>query len=299
LRISRRTLAFSADSWYLHLMQTGVRAKDSLLLLRALAGTWADRYGGEVLIPQLSRAVGLESPSLSVLRERLSDPYHSLEVLYSQYAFARRGGDRHELGGIAVEALRRLCDGSEAQRVFEPQAGEELWEIFCVVCAEKQRKPMDQLNRGVVSGILDLAREVGVVEGRGSINNWVVDGIVSSGRVESQFMRLVEIRGLGPKVASLYLRDMVFLHHLEDSLDFADRLYIHPIDKWQRAIAPFVVADLEDVDAPDWVLAGKLAKQTRKAGVSGIRFNMGTSFFGTREVRVPEALEHRLAAVRF
>ena len=47
--------------------------------------------------------------------------------------------------------------------------------------------------------------------------------------------------------------------------------------------------------AADWVIAGKVAKYTRRAGVSAIRFNMGATFFGQRRVRDPNRFTDTLA----
>jgi hypothetical protein len=273
------------------------QAKDALLLLRSLSGTWADRYAAELLLPQLCSVIGLESRNLSSLRERLSDPFHSLQVVYGHYAFSRRGNDRAELSSIAVDALQEVTSPKTIRAFLSEPDPERLWNAFVDLCAARGHRPMEPLNRGVIAGFAELAQEIYRHDGVGSIASWVAESVISSGRIENVFMRLVEIKGVGPKISSLLLRDMLFLHHLEDQLDFSDRIYVQPIDKWIRGIAPFVVPDLAEDHAPDWILAGKVAKHTRKAGVSGIRFNMGATFFGVREVRVPEALPARLSMV--
>jgi hypothetical protein len=109
----------------------------------------------------------------------------------------------------------------------------------------------------------------------------------------------VDIRGVGPKTTSTFLRDVALLYGLEDQIDHIDRLYLQPVDRWTRLLAEMIVAELDEEHVADWIIAGKLAKYTRRAGVSGVRFNMGTSYFGTRRVfspeRLPECLNSLLA----
>ncbi len=261
--------------------------QEALLLIRAMAGDRADRYVGEILLPALCRAVRLSSHSLPSLRECLNDPFSSLEVLFGHYAFSRRGKDRYELSSLAVEALHRTARNLPFDDFLREPDASILWENFVAVCQEKNKKPLEQLNRGVIAGLAELAQEIRRVGGNGSVAHWVYTTTIRTDRIEPQFMRMVDIRGVGPKLCSLFIRDMVYLYNLEDQIDHVDRLYVQPVDKHIRSIAHYIIDELGDEDAADWVLAGKIAKYTRRAGVSGIRFNMGTTYFGMREAPSP------------
>lgn len=261
--------------------------QEALVLIRAMAGDRADRYVGEILLPTLSRAVRLNSYSLPSLRECLNSPFSSLEVLFGHYAFSRRGKDRFELSSLAVEALHRTSKALPFEEFLREPDASFLWENFVAVCQEKGKKPLEQLNRGVIQGLAELAQEIKRLGGNGSIAHWVYTTTIRTDRIEPQFMRMVDIRGVGPKLCSLFIRDMVFLYNLEDQIDHVDRLYVQPVDKHIRAIASYIIDELGDEDAADWVLAGKIAKYTRRAGVSGIRFNMGTTYLGMREAPNP------------
>ena len=274
-------------------MRTAALSRDAMLLLRALSGPWADRFIGEVLLPQIASPIGLENAHLASIRERLTDPYHCLEVLFHHYAFARRGGDRVELSRLALEALHRTCTHEQIRFFLSASDASTLWESFCEVCEEHRHRPMDQLNKGLIIGLAELAQEIYRSDRTGSIVKWLIEGISESGHLEPQFMRLTDIAGVGPKLASTLIRDMVLLHHLEDEIDLGERIYLHPVDKWIRQLVPMISPDVSH-DSADWIIAGKLARCTRRAGVSGIRFNMGASFFGVRAVRIPEALDDRI-----
>ena len=263
---------------------------ESVALFRAMSGPKADHYIGEVLIPSLARPCRT-SQTLEALKEQLQNPYRCLEMIFGHYAFARRGRDRFDLSEIALEALHRTSREDEFGNFLALDDAESLWTMFDIVCRERSRKSMEQLNIGVIAGIAELAQEIYRLDGSGNIAAWIVKGIQHTCRVEPQFLRMVDVRGIGPKITSLFLRDVVLLFGLEERLEHSDRLYVQPIDKWMRAIAPFVIEEPNAENLADWILAGKLSKYARKAGVSGIRFNMGTTWFGMREVRAPEFFE--------
>lgn len=263
------------------LQSRGVKA------FRAMSGERADRYMSDVVLPGLSPDLRRSEVTQSIVRERLSDAYGCLEIVLRYYAFVRRGQDREALGAIASQALQRTTSPDRFTEFLARPHARSLWENFVAICAETNRKPIEQLNRGVIAGFAELAQEIYRNDGVGSIAKWIANGVMSTDRLDEQFMRLVDTRGVGPKISSLLARDVVFLFGLEEQLDHRDRLFVQPIDRWLRLIAPYVVEESDLGASADWILAGKLSKYARRAGVSGIRFNMGTTQFGLREVRDP------------
>lgn len=250
-----------------------------------MSGEYADHYIGETLLPALHHAMRSESPSLTDTRESLANPYRCLLAFFAHYAFARRGRDREDLAEMGVTALKRCTSESTIQSLLEENDGNRVWESFAQVCTERKRRNSEQLNRGLIAGMVELAQEIYRVDGIGSIAAWISRGVMQTDRLEPQFLRIVDIRGVGPKTSSSFLRDIAFIFDLEDQIDHADRLYIQPIDRWTRLMAERVVPEIEGEHTADWIIAGKLAKYSRRAGVSGIRFNYGTIYFGVRQVR--------------
>ncbi len=270
----------------------------SVAIMRLLAGDRADRYIGEVWLPSLSAATRSESATLKDLRDAFSHPYRCLQAFYQHYAFSRRGKDRDDLAYMAVQALRRTTAEDQIERLLAEPDGTKVWEAFETVCAERKRKNSEQLNRGLVAGMVELAQEIYRLDGIGSIAGWIVRGVMQTDRLEPQFLRIVDIRGVGPKTTSTLLRDVCHLFTLEDQIDHADRLFLQPVDRWLRMAVEEIAPELDDLEVVDWIVAGKVAKYTRHAGVSGIRFNMGTTYFGVREVhetsRWDEAIQNLL-----
>jgi hypothetical protein len=260
---------------------------ESRAAMRAMAGELGDRYVSEILLPGIRRATGKAIATTEDARLAFADPYLCLRALYGHYAFSRRGKERLELADIALEALERTAQPN-FETFVEQHSAETLWAEYLVVCEERGRKPLEQQNLGVIAGLGELAQEVYGLDGIGSIAEWVIAGVAQTKRIEPRFLRMVDVRGIGPKLASLFMRDVVFLYGLEDELDPVDRLYVQPVDKWLRQIAPLIAEEVDE-EAADWILAGKLAKYTRKGGVSGIRFNMGVTYFGMKLSRDKES----------
>lgn len=263
----------------------------SVAVMQALAGSYADQYIGEVLLPALARALRTESTQKSEIAKGFADPYLSLHAFYFHYAFSRRGKDREELAEFATLALKRCIKEHGFPSLLQMADGAVLWEKFDALCLEHGHKNSEQLNRGLIQGMLELAQEIYQIDEIGSIPGWIALGVRETGHIEPQFLRIVDIRGVGPKNTSTFLRDVAFVFDLEDDLDFANRLYVQPIDRWIRMIAEEVITEIDASEAADWIIAGKLAKYARYAGVSGIRFNMGATYFGVKEVRDPGRLE--------
>ncbi len=262
--------------------------------MRKMAGEYAELYQRDFLVGHLRKLLGLPEAEKAEIAEALEDPYKALLVFFGHYAFARRGKDRDELAALAMEAMIKLTAETPFEEVLDWPDGCRLWESFEAVCQDRRRKSSEQQNRGPIQGMLELAQEIHRVDPELSLATWVVEGVDQTGRLEPQHMSIVDIRGVGPKSASTFVRDMVWLYDAEDDIEATDRIYVQPVDRWLRAIVKYVVPETGLEDPADWIVAGKISKYTRRARVSGIGFNMGTTYFGQRLVQVPERLEDSL-----
>lgn len=262
----------------------------AVVIMRRLAGEFAERYVNDYLLGHFKKIIALPELTVERTTEALADQYNALLIFFGHYAFSRRGKDRDELASLSIEATKRLVIEQPFEKVLAMPDGEILWQKFDSLCRERNRKSNEQQNRGPLQGMLELAQEIFRLNSGLSVATWVVEGIRATSRLEPQHMRIVDIRGVGPKSASTFLRDIVRLYEVEDEVDAADRLFVQPVDRWLRMIVQYVVPEPELSEPPDWVVAGKISKYTRRANVSGVRFNMGTSFYGQRVVGDPARL---------
>ncbi|MBS1714520.1 MAG: hypothetical protein JST30_09315 [Armatimonadetes bacterium] len=266
----------------------------AVAIMKKMAGDFADRYAEEFLLGHVRKSLGSAAGDKKATADCLESPYESLLVFYSHYAFARRGKDRDDLSKLASDALRRLAASTPFEEVLGQADGTALWSAFEQVCADAHKKSGEQQNRGPIQGMLELAQEIHRQDPELSLATWIVDGVEDDGRLEDRHMRIVDIRGVGPKSASTFVRDMVWLYDVEDDIEPADRIFVQPVDRWLRLMVKFVVPEPGLDDPADWIVAGKVSKYTRRAGVSGIGFNMGTTYFGQKIVQNPAKFEGEL-----
>jgi hypothetical protein len=266
------------------------------LILNKLAGEKAERFQKEVLYPQLARVMRLRISSAQEVREALADAYYAFRAMLGYYAFAKRGNDREEYSNFALQALERALKGKKenfSALLASGTAPQQLWDAFVQVCQEHQRKVNEQLNRGLIEGLAGFATRIYQEDEIGNIWTTIHQAIVRSGRVEPIYQQITEIKGIGPKVGSLLLRDMVALYDLESQIDPADYHYLQPVDTWIRRIGPMLTEELND-DSADWIIAGKLSKLCRRNRVSGVRFNQGVQYLAIVELRQLERLKDYL-----
>ena len=263
-----------------------------IAIYRRVAGEYADRYIEDFLFHHLRRLMKLsEDADHDTIKEALEDPYKSLQTFYGHYAFSRRGKDRDDLARAALAALEQIQKDKPFSDVLKAEDGVELWELFEENCKKYNRKSNENQNRGMIQGMLELSQEIYRIDKVGSIATWLTDGVAQSEQLETQFLRVVDIRGVGPKSTSTFFRDILYIFDMEDAIDPADKIYVQPIDRWLRLMSRYVVPEKGMDTAADWIVAGKVSKYSRRARVSGLRFNMGTTYFGQKIVREPDKFE--------
>ncbi len=266
-------------------------------VFKCVADDFGARYATEFLYPHLRKVLGIEEEDPELIKDAYLTSRGSLLAFYCHYAFARRGKDRDDLSQFALEAVLRVQGDGDFDAVLKHEDGTPLWDSFAAICQEKRRKNNEAQNRGLIQGMLELSQEIYNEDGNGSIANWMLNNIADTHRIEEPFERIVDIRGVGPKSTSTFMRDVVYMFGYEDKIEPADRIYIHPIDRWLRLMARYLVPEPGMEQAADWIIAGKVSKYSRRAGVSGIAFNMGSTYFGQKIVKDPARFEEFLKKV--
>lgn len=258
-----------------------------------MAHQFGQQFVDSFLIPHLARPLGVPPEDHQSLLQALAKPAAALQVLYAHYAFSRRGKHRDELVAAAQEALAKtlvaqsLHDGSDT-----------VWHAFVVACQSRHIKATEAQDRGIVQGLFELAAETDAANPGESIVSLIVRTINETGKIEDIFARIVDIRGLGPKSTSTFIRDIVHLYGLEPLVEPAEKIHIQPVDRWLRLLAAEIVPEDGMDKAADWVIAGKVSKYCRRAGASSILFSMGCTYFGQRIVRDVERFDYEIRKLK-
>ena len=102
---------------------------------------------------------------------------------------------------------------------------------------------------------------------------------IEQGDVKKLYKDLIGIRGIGPKIASLYLRDLVDIYDLENKIAPEDLALLQPVDVWVRRVAckTGIVASeqMSDLD-----IQKSIVRVCGELGVSALRFNQGAWYLG-------------------
>jgi len=84
---------------------------------------------------------------------------------------------------------------------------------------------------------------------------------------------------VGPKIASFYLRDIVSLFKLGNSVDSDSAFCLQPIDVWVRRIAKKL--QIVNNEADDRTIQEAIVKKCEESNVSSFRFNQGVWYAGS------------------
>jgi len=110
-----------------------------------------------------------------------------------------------------------------------------------------------------------------------NVYNWAVETI-RDGRSRDAYLALDAIHAVGDKLASFYLRDVVFLDDMEDVVGTPDYPYLQPVDTWVLRVG----RSLKVIDKGDAGSAAKdkLISVCLAADVSPLLFNAGAWLVG-------------------
>jgi hypothetical protein len=83
---------------------------------------------------------------------------------------------------------------------------------------------------------------------------------------------------VGPKTASLYIRDLISLFELDNFLRDSDYFYVQPIDTWVKKVCEKI--GIIDKDDNDSTIRENISLACIENGVSPFKFNQGAWYLG-------------------
>jgi hypothetical protein len=205
--------------------------------------------------------------------------WDSLGVFLVGYAFERQGRSP-DFSAIAAEIISEM-------RQF-PLDAVEVWQRFC-----KKRE-----NKGLNIKCNPLAPTSSHSTGRSAIEfansidaplvRWVLSGLQED-RTKEIHTELCKITGVGPKIASFFLRDTAFICQAfpSDSRILDSRGLLQPIDIWVERAATL----LGDTEGNPAIF---IVDQARREKCSPERMNQGMWYFGAIIAGSKYLLEHIL-----
>jgi hypothetical protein len=241
---------------------------DQKYIMELFADSWADKYQKE------HRRTPKEAPSL------LGNAQKGMEY-FLHNGFARAGGEQAGYGDIAIEALNNCVKsiGSYTSFIIKKDSHEMLWSEFEALCKKQGKGANKRVNEGVIKGFIELAK----VSSKCDYNPFGYLANKIQGSMTDAFLTLRNIKGIGDKISSFLLRDMVCILDIEAKVPFEHRVFLQPIDRWIKENAICLWKDLGE-RTPNWVIALRITDKCNEFGVSGVRFNQGAWQYGVTEV---------------
>src|SRR2546423_327388 len=102
-------------------------SREVAIVVREIADRYGPLYVQELLLPRLLQHLPVAERCEESARALLCDPTGCLRGIFAEYAFARRGKERHDLASIAVESLKRA---TEDRDLLEQEDAVFMWEAF-------------------------------------------------------------------------------------------------------------------------------------------------------------------------
>jgi len=226
------------------------------------------------MIKRLKRIVAA-SPFYSDImsKELLSDEYTSLRVFLNNYAHERNVSVR-KYAELACLTIYKQYQGEITNiRVGEP---EKAWAIYKSLRDDKYPKlglnathnPMNEDK-----GALRVMKDHKIIH----LSKFLVDQIKNDDLKKAHKI-LKTIRGVGDKIASLYLRDLVTSAKIDENA-LNDTYLLQPVDIWVNRGLKLL---LENVPKKMVERQKAIDKLCNTHNISGIDFNRGCWFLGSR-----------------
>lgn len=153
---------------------------------------------------------------------------------------------------------------------------------------EINEKLKDVIGKGKIGKGRDIQMVISILDFVSKLNekNLAKYSIskINNSEVRKHYEELMEIIGIGPKIVSLYLRDLIYLFSLDNSITKEDLELLQPIDTWVRQLS--IKIGLVENNANDELIRKKIVEACLNANVSNIKFNQGLWYIGSNAVDI-------------
>jgi len=116
-----------------------------------------------------------------------------------------------------------------------------------------------------------------------NILNFLIEQIKLK-KIAEVYRNLDGIWSIGPKIASLILRDVVYIYELENYLSDEDYYFLQPIDTWVHNLSKSI--ELVNKDKIYKVEAKDITNKCFELGVNPMHYNQGAWYIGSNSLKI-------------
>jgi hypothetical protein len=207
-------------------------------------------------------------------KEQFENSYIALECFLENYAYERQGRAQ-AYPVIAKQTIEKVFKGK--LETVNPDQSIKAWRIYSEIATRDfnglQTNPShNPMNSDY--GVLTAMEKQGVLNIADHIRTLIKDG-----NTRTAHIFVDDIRGIGTKIASFYLRDIAYLGGLDEG-QIKDEFYLQPLDIWLDQTYSILMKKEKraSLEAKQKVFV-ELCKQ---AGCSPIAFNQGAWIVGSQ-----------------
>lgn len=202
-------------------------------------------------------------------RYELENPKEALSLFLEGYAFSRnvRNLSYPHVAKSVLDKKTELPFPKEFWKKFKEELGSEK--------PNEKLNPLCHTDKGCKCALCVLRQE-----GYESKPNIVTVSrqLLENGEVQKTYKVIKRIRGIGPKITSLFLRDVADWFHVQ--VENSNRYLLQPIDAWVRRTVEVLSPNdgkRRDKDIGTWI-----CEESRKFNANPEKVNQGIWYFGSQ-----------------
>lgn len=235
------------------------------------------------------------SDRLSKKDSYLRDPHEALFLIFSfSFYQGRRDSVSEKFRTLAEETCRKYLAEHEnllhipARRTNKKEVlTSEYAELATLLHNNGLNKKGDRLMVVSLINFIQSSQERNILR-------YILHAI-ESGKLSQVYRELDGIWSVGPKIASLILRDIVYIYRLEDHIEGAESYsYLQPVDTWVHQVAQKLNMVNSTKKDPYHGEARDITEKCLETGVNPIHFNQGAWFLGSRSLDILLRNLHRI-----
>lgn len=218
-----------------------------------------------------------------IFRDQFKNGYKALVCFLRHYAYERQGAAA-AYPRIASECVSEKYRNGHNWRVPTQDDAEELWKDYKEIAQNNYNLLDNRTGEAKVNETRNpLNADGGVVAklASNSISNIAahIRDLVRCGNTTEAYHFMRGIRGIGEKIASLYLRDIAYLAGLDEK-NISDLHLLQPIDTWlEQTLKILLNSDVPKNLQEKQELIVDLCKES---DISSISFNQGAWVWGSQ-----------------
>lgn len=242
----------------------------------------------KTLVRQIARFY--KNYEFELLKERIREKNNYLEspksALFFVLSYSFYQGRRDELSSIFEERAKRTLESflgnnnvflySSPKMTDKNNLKTKYKELYDLLKQNKVNKEGDRLMIISLVNFIQLNDEKNIL-------HFLIEQIKSK-KIAEAYRNLDGIWSIGPKIASLILRDVVYIYELESYLSKEDYYFLQPIDTWVHNLSKRI--ELVNSDKIYRNEAKDITDKCFEFGVNPIHYNQGVWYVGSNSLKI-------------